>query len=327
MAKPVSALACGKIILFGEHAVVYGRPAIAVPVTQVRAEAKISPIPNASVVIDAADVARHYVLRDAAPDDPIAAITRLTCEKLGVEPKNFSIRISSTIPLARGLGSGAAVSVAIVRALARYFSTTENTEGAEEKRKNLVGKLSAEDISALAYEVEKLHHGTPSGIDNTVIALERPVYFQRNQPIKTFRVSRPFLIAIADTGIASPTKIAVSDVRHNWEKERDKHEKIFDEIGEITTQARKLIESGEISSLGSLMLKNQDWLKQLGVSSPEIEEIIDAAVGAGAEGAKLSGAGRGGNVIALVDEETREYVERAMKRAGARQVIITEIRD
>lgn len=327
--KPATSTACGKIILFGEHAVVYGRPAIAVPVTEVRAEAKISALPNPSVVIDAADVARHYVLRDAAPDDAIAAIVRLTCDKLGVEPKNLSIRVSSTIPVARGLGSGAAVSVAIARALAKYFSTTESTGNTEGRRKvssSSVARLSDEDISALAYEVEKLHHGTPSGIDNTVIALERPVYFQRDQPIQTFRVTRPFLIAIADTGSASPTKIAVSDVKHRWEKERERYEKIFDEIGAIAREARELVERGEISSLGSLMLKNQDLLKQIGVSSPEIEELVDAAVGAGAEGAKLSGAGRGGNVIALVDEETREYVERAMKRAGAKRVIVTGIK-
>lgn len=329
MAKSISASAFGKVILFGEHPVVYGRPAIAVPVTQVHTEAKISFMPNPSVVIDAADIGRHYVLRDAAPDDPIATITRLVCDKLGVEPKNFSIHIHSTIPVARGLGSGAAVSVAIARALAKYFLTTEVAESTAGRKKISPPsqvKLTNEVISALAYEVEKLHHGTPSGIDNTVIALERPVYFQRDHPVETFRVSRPFLIAIGDTGIASPTKIAVGDVRHGWEKERDRYERIFDEIGVIARDARVAIERGDVTSLGSLMLKNQDWLKQIGVSSPEIEELVDAAVGAGAEGAKLSGAGRGGNVIALVDEETRAYVERAMKRAGAKRVIVTEIK-
>lgn len=310
MTRSVTAYACGKIILFGEHAVVYGKPAIAIPVTQVRAAAKIVPVPNPSVLIDAADVSRHYLLRDAAGDDAIATITRLCCEKFGIAPQNFSIQIRSTIPVARGLGSGAAVSVASARALAKYFGRA----------------LDAAEASALAFEVEKLHHGTPSGIDNTVIAYEQPIYFQRAQPFETIRPAQPFLIAIADTGIASPTRIAVSDVRHGWEKERAKYEKAFDDIGQIANQAKNLLETGEVLSLGSLMLKNQEFLKQIGVSSPQIEEIIDAAVGAGAEGAKLSGAGRGGNVIALVDEETREYVERAMRRAGAKQVIVTEVK-
>lgn len=309
MTRSVSGFACGKIILFGEHAVVYGRPAIAVPVTQVRAEAKISVFPNASVMVDAADISRRYLVSEAARDDPIATITRLTCEKLSVEPKGFSIRIHSTIPNARGLGSGAAVSVAIVHALAKYFERT----------------LSTAEISALAFEVEKLHHGTPSGIDNTVVAYERPIRFQREHPLETLLIPQPFLIAIADTGIVSPTKIAVGDVRRGWEKERERYEKAFDEIGGIVDQSWKKLEVGEILSLGSLMLKNQRVLQDIGVSTPTIEEIIDAAVGAGAEGAKLSGAGRGGNVIALVDEETRQHVERAMRRAGARQVFVTRV--
>ncbi len=309
MNPKTTSTAPGKIILFGEHAVVYGRPAIAVPVTQVHAQATVSASQSSSVAIDAADLSRRYTLRDASPDDPIATIVRLTCEKIGVEPRGFSVRIRSTIPVARGLGSGAAVSVATARAIAKSFGH----------------ELNREEISALAFEVEKLHHGTPSGIDNTVIAFEQPVYFIKGQPLETFRVARPFLVAIADTGIASPTKIAVGDVRRSWEADRVQYEARFDEIGEIAVQARQAIERGEVTSLGSLMLKNQELLKQIGVSSEQIEQVVDAAVGAGAEGAKLSGAGRGGNVIALVDEDSREYVVRAMKRAGAVRVIVTMI--
>ncbi|MBI3913999.1 MAG: mevalonate kinase [Chloroflexi bacterium] len=305
-----SASAFGKIILFGEHAVVYGRPAIAVPVTQVRATATIAATKDARVWIDATDLARRYALDEAGVDDPLAKIIWLTCMQFSVEPSNFSVQIHSTIPVARGLGSGAAVSVALARALAKHFNRT----------------LSGVEASALAYEVEKLHHGTPSGIDNTVVAFEEPVYFVKGKPVETFRIARTFMLAIADTGIAAPTKIAVGDVRRAWEVERARFETLFDEIGEIARKARNSIERGEISSLGSLMLKNQALLQEIGVSSEEIERLVDSAIGAGAEGAKLSGAGRGGNVIALVDEETWEEVTHAMKRAGAVRVIVTEIR-
>ncbi len=301
----------GKIILFGEHAVVYGRPAIAVPVTQVRAEATVEPSRDVRVQIDARDLSRRFFLDDAPDDDPIAAIIRRTCARLGVPARNFSVRICSTIPVARGLGSGAAVSVAVARALAAHFNRA----------------LSTDEVSALAYEVEKLHHGTPSGIDNTVVAFEQPVYFVRGKPIETFRIARPFLIAIADTGIASPTKIAVRDVRRAWEGDRARYEARFDEIGGIVRKARELIEQGAVSALGGLMLKNQELLQQIGVSSDEIERLVDAAVGAGAEGAKLSGAGRGGNVIALVTQETKGAVAQALWHAGAVGVIVTEIRD
>jgi len=324
----VTASAPGKIILFGEHAVVYARPAIAVPVWQVRAQVTIDPLPG-NVEIDAADVARWYDLRDAPPDDPIATMVTRTCARLGVEPQGFAIHIRSTIPVARGLGSGAAVSVAVGRALAKFYAT-ENTER-EKSRSNSVSPvpsvaaLSVEEISALAYEVEKLHHGTPSGIDNTVIAFEQPVYFVRDQPIESFRVARPFLIAIADTGVAAPTKIAVGDVRRAWQADRARYEALFDQIGAIARDARAAIERGDVGALGPLMNANQKLAREIGVSSPEIETLVDAALRAGARGAKLSGAGRGGNVIVLAEGENREKVERALMDAGAARVIVTKV--
>lgn len=328
--KAQTAIAPGKIILFGEHAVVYGRPAIAVPVLQVSAQATIEPRDDEHVIIDASDLAHQYDMRDAPDDDPIAMIIRLTCMKLGVEPRGLTVRISSTIPIGGGLGSGAAVSVAIARALGKYF-TTEHTEDTEKINKNSVisvtsvVKLSDADISALAYEVEKLHHGTPSGIDNTVIAFEQPVYFVRGKPIETFRIARPFTLAIADTGIAAPTKIAVGDVRRAWEQDRARYEALFDQVEKIVDKARAAIESGQVERLGYLMNDNQALLREMGVSSPEIERLILAAKTAGARGAKLSGGGRGGNVICLVNEVTRDEVERALMKAGAKRVIVTTV--
>ena len=303
------ATAPGKIILFGEHAVVYARPAIAVPVFQARAQATIQTCRDPDVAIEAVDLARQYTLRDAPADDPLAAIIRLTCTRLNIAPQGFSVRVHSTIPLASGLGSGAAVSVAVVRALARRCGL----------------ELSRGEIAALAYETEKLHHGTPSGIDNTVIAFEQPVYFVKNQPLELFRVARPFTIAIADTGIAAPTKVAVGDVRRAWQAHRAQYEALFDQIGAVVRSARRAIEGGAIDTLGGLMNANQVLLREIGVSLPEIEALARAALQTGARGAKLSGAGRGGNVIALVNEVTQDRVERALLAAGAKRVIVTRV--
>ncbi|OGO39972.1 MAG: mevalonate kinase [Chloroflexi bacterium RBG_16_56_8] len=305
-----TATAPGKVILFGEHAVVYARPAIAVPVFQVQAQATVVATDRDSVEIDAPDIARRYDLASASPDDAIATIIRLTGARLAVEPRGFRVHIHSTIPVARGLGSGAAVSVAIARALSEFFHRP----------------LDAAQISALAYEVEKLYHGTPSGIDNTVIAFAQPVYYVRGQPFESFSVAQPFLIAIGDTGIASPTKIAVGDVRRAWEHDRARYEVLFDEIGAITRAARRAIESGDVAALGPLMNANQTLAREIGVSSPEIEKLVAAALEAGARGAKLSGAGRGGNVIALIEPGTRPAVERALLTAGAARVIVTEVK-
>lgn len=322
--KSASACAPGKIILFGEHAVVYGRPAIAVPVCQVRADATIEPRADGRVEIDAVDLARRYWLEQAREGDPLAAITRLTCARLGVTPGGFTARIHSTIPLGGGLGSGAAVSVALARALGKYFATG-NTETTEKTKKISVA-LTNEEISALAYEVEKLHHGTPSGIDNTVIAFEKPVYFVKGNPIEAFRIAQPFTLAIADTGIAAPTKLVVGDVRRAWELNRALYAALFDQIGALALTARQAMASGEVNRLGALMRRNQILLRQLGVSAPALERLALAATTAGARGAKLSGAGRGGNVIALVDSVTQDKVVSALLKAGAKRVIVTEVK-
>jgi len=227
-----------------------------------------------------------------------------------VSGQDITVRVRSTIPLARGLGSGAAVSTAIIRCLAKHFSKS----------------LEPEEVSKLAYETERIHHGTPSGIDNTVIAYEAPIYFLKGKPAERFRVGRPLLIAIGDTGVASPTKLAVEEVRRAWQGEPARYERLFDQIGEIASQARKAMEKGSLGQIGSLMDANQALLERLGVSSGQLGGLVEAARGGGALGAKLSGAGKGGNMIALVTSETREAVERALWRARATNVILTEVR-
>jgi mevalonate kinase len=305
------AYAPGKVILFGEHAVVYGQPAIAVPVTQVKAQATVETGPEGQgITMIAEDLEQNYSLDQAPPNDALRAIVVSTLEHIGVETRqDLTINVSSTIPIARGLGSGAAVSTAIVRALSKHFESS----------------VSPQMISNLVYETEKIHHGTPSGIDNTVIAFEKPVYFVKGQKIEIFSVKSPFLLAIADTGVASPTKIAVGQVRRAWEREREKYEEIFDEIGTIAEMGRQAIERGEVEIVGQLMNENQRLLRLIGVSSPEVEGLVEAARQGGAFGAKLSGAGRGGNIIALVTQETRSRVDMMLRLAGARNMIVTEV--
>ena len=315
----ITASAPGKIILFGEHAVVYGRPAIAAPVMQVQATATIEP-GGSGVTLHSIDMQQTVRLADASPTDPLAAIVRLTLARLSIPLPDLTITLQSTIPIASGLGSGAAVSTAIARALDKYAATVSAATASPSRH-----TLDDATISNLVYEVEKLYHGTPSGIDNTVIAYNRPIYFVRGQPIRTFSVARPFSVAIANTGVASPTKIAVGDVRQGWEADRDRYEALFDQIGQIAEAARATIESGQIDRLGPLMDHNQELLREIDVSGPELERLIDAAHSAGALGAKLVGGGRGGNMIALIDAGNREAVIAALKGAGATKVIVTEI--
>jgi mevalonate kinase len=180
-------------------------------------------------------------------------------------------------------------------------------------------------VNAFAYEIEKLHHGTPSGIDNTVITYARPVYFIKGNPIETFDVGNPFTVVIADTGIRAPTKDSVGDVRRLWEADRAKWETVFDRVAEIAREARVCIEGGNTNPIGRLMDQNHALLQEMTVSSPELDRLVIAARRAGALGAKMSGGGRGGNMIALVHHEQAGEVSQSLLQAGARNTIITRI--
>jgi mevalonate kinase len=300
----------GKVILFGEHAVVYGRPALAVPVTQVHADVDVSDSARPGIWIDAPDVDLHAELNTLPSDHPIASVINNLFFLLRVSPfPNIEINISSTIPVASGLGSGAAVTVALTRALAGHLSYS----------------MTDEEVNAFTYEIEKLHHGTPSGIDNTVVTYAQPVYFVKGQPIETFKVGKPFTLVIADTGISAPTKESVGDVRRLWMNDKSRWETVFDKIAEISFTARRAIEAGQSDLLGELMDENHAQLQALTVSSLELDRLVEVARQAGASGAKLSGGGRGGNMIALVEPKKADVVSFSLKEAGAKNTIITQV--
>lgn len=303
-----AASAPGKIILFGEHAVVYNRPALAVPVFQAHADVEISDSPHPGIWVDAPDISLHAALSTLPHTDALRTVIDGFFRAQNIfAPPSINIRITSSIPVASGLGSGAAVSVALIRALSAAIHKP----------------LADAEVNNLAYEIEKLHHGTPSGIDNTVITYAKPVYFVRDQPIETFRVGQPFTLVIGNTGIPAPTKESVGDVRKLWLADAPYWEKVFDQIGEIVQQARAAIQDGDITALGPLMNENHRLLQQLTVSSSALDNLVDAARAAGAIGAKLSGGGRGGNMIALVSSSNAKTVANAIKSAGALSIITT----
>jgi len=318
--QPTVASAPGKVILFGEHAVVYSRPAIAVPVTDVSATATISPgEPGSGVWILAADLpapdgspgGHCYRLHDASTDDPLRASVELALDAFHHrEPAgDMLVSITSTIPIARGMGSGAAVATAVVRAIARHFGHDPQPD----------------EISPLVYQVEKLHHGTPSGIDNTVVAYAQPVFFVRGRGITRLSVGTPLNIVIGDTGGISSTREVVGDVRRRWSADTERYEGLFDEIGALARLAKTAIEHGNPNAVGRLMDENHELLMTLGVSSPELDKLVTAAKTAGALGAKMSGAGWGGNMLAVVEAGRTADVADALQTAGAVSTIFSQI--
>lgn len=309
----IEASAPGKIILFGEHAVVYGRPAIAGPVAQVRATATVTPgAPGSGLVLRLPDIGEQAAVTGASAAQPLAYVAHLTLASLSNEPMpDWTITLRSTIPVASGLGSGAAAATAIVRAIALAAGQA----------------ISPDQVSALVYESEKFFHGTPSGIDNTVIAYEQPVWFVAGQSPEPFAIGRPLTIVIADTGIACPTRVTVGDVRRGWQAAPTRYEALFDAVGQVAQAARQAIEAGEVDALGLLMDENHRLLQVMGVSSGELDMLCAAARASGALGAKLSGGGRGGNMIALAHSNDAQPIAAGLLAAGARRVLTTLVED
>lgn len=309
----LTATAPAKIILFGEHAVVYGHPAIAVPINQLRARASITPAPRAasgSVRIQAPAVALDAELHELETTHPIRIILERVAEQLSIgHVPACHVRLTTTIPIAAGMGSGAAASVALIRAWSSFLGQP----------------LPDRQVNELAYEIEKIYHGTPSGIDNTVITYNQPIYYRRGQAIQTFQPGSPITLLIADSGQPARTAETVGQVRQGWQRQPELYEPIFEEIGAIVVAAREQLGKGNLTEIGRLMDANQALLARLGVSSAGLEALILSARQAGALGAKLTGGGGGGNMIALIDPQDRERVSAALTGAGATGVLVADI--
>lgn len=359
----ISATAPGKAILIGEHAVVYGRPAIAIPIRQTVAtatvtdrladgtaaaatnatphttppaiEATASPRRGPLLSIYAQDIDRWFYLDDldspAEPDrmgksdtgeEPLVLVARRTLLAVGyAAPPGWTVTLHSRIPMASGMGSGAALCAALVRGLWQMAAAHNPT----------LGPPDPKTVSAIVYAAEEIYHGTPSGIDNTVVAFDRPVWFRRGNEPQVLAMQGTLRLAVADSGEPGSTRTTVAHVRRLHQESPQATEQIFDSIGGLAQTARNALETGKVEALGPLFDANHAYLQQLGVSTPRLDQLVDAARRAGALGAKLSGGGGGGNMIALVDVgndgDNGEKVRRALLAAGASNVILTQVSD
>ena len=355
LSRHSSASAAAKLILCGEHAVVYGRPAIALPLAGIRAHADVADDQAGSgIAVHARDLHRRWLVA-TDPHGPISQLITSVLSYLQDQARpapDLRVTISSAIPIASGMGSGAAVATALVRALAAHLGR----------------QLAPAEISALVYASEQRFHGTPSGIDNTVIAYEQPIWFVRQQTnderrttndgssdsssvlrpssgtshppsvtppcaalvphpptIEPIVIASPFTLLIGDTGVRSATRLSVGEVRKRWQAEPARYEALFDQVGAIVTQVRAVLEQGDIPALGPLLSQNHRLLQQIAVSSPALDALVVAAQAAGELGAKLSGAGWGGVMLALVTPDTRVRVAAALEQAGAKRVSATVV--
>jgi len=292
----------GKVILFGEHFAVYDIPAIAGPVGKTTtAVVEESTTPGIEVV-DNRKASSGY--KEKYAEIQKEANKRMA-EKMGVDAK-VKITLAGDLYCGSGIGASAASCVAVARALSDYFKLG----------------LSDEEINDVAFEGEKAYAGNPSGVDNTVATYGKLVFFKKNPPVmETIEVGKPFTIVIANTGITTKTKEAIAKVAAAKEKEPEKFEKIFAEADELVMLARKALEMGE--PFGELMNRNHELLQEIGVSCEELDKLVEAARNAGALGAKMTGGGLGGYMVALAEDG--EKVEKALKDAGAETTMVGRV--
>lgn len=284
----------GKVILFGEHAVVYGVPAIAVGIERgARATASARESGQASMLRvrerEAPGAESRAVTVSDKDDAPIARAFRdlldVTREAGGCAGP-VAVDVETDLPPGGGLGCSAALGVAVARAL---------DPGAP-----------AEVIAERANVWERVFHGNPSGVDAAVAALGGCILFTRGGPdarasIERVRVPAPFLLCVGNSGHSSSTRAMVEAVARLKERRPETTQKAFDAIHTLVKNARLAIEAADRVAVGQLLDLNQMLLSGLFVSTPELEQMCAAARSAGALGAKLTGAGGGGCVVALVD--------------------------
>ena len=291
--------AAGKVILLGEHAVVYDRHALALPL-----EAAISATiveTNADIKISIPDWDFEQSFTIDRPVQGATAALALIMRHLGVHDRGFFVRVRSRIPAAMGLGASAALAVAIIRAFDKLLG------------------LDMDDaaIDRLALECEKLAHGKPSGIDNNIATYGEPVLFSKSSATRTkpisLREAPP--IVIASSGKRGMTKDQVAGVRLRYEKNTQLYETIFNEIDEMSLAGAHALKSCDYDTLGSLMNVCHGYLNALQVSTPELERMIQIARSNGASGAKLTGSGGGGSIVALCPDRESE-VAKALHESG-----------
>lgn len=309
----IYATAPGKIILCGEHAVVYGKPAIALPVTQVRTKTTIMAKPAAlpgKVQIIAPSINLDSDQTELTEEHPLRKTINLVEQKLQINAlPACEIRITTNIPLGAGLGSSASVTVSLARALTSFLGHP----------------LPNDAINLIAYEVEKIHHVTPSGIDNTVITYGAPILFQKGNPIEFLNILNEFTLLIAESDSTSSTAEMVEGVRKRWQEDQAKYDQLFAQIASVTTQVYGALIKGNMETSATLLTENHHLLREIGVSTPILDQMVNTALEAGACGAKLSGGGGGGNIIAVVPPSSIDRVSAALVNDGARNLIVTSI--
>lgn len=300
----------GKAILFNEHFVVYGIPAIVSAIGKYTI-AKIEPLDRPEVKLEDNREATPRYKEDKLKQQRDSLNRILKAMNIDTSKNGFKIELGGNLYATSGIGASAASCVAIAKALSEYLDLN----------------LSDDEINNIAYEGEKGYHGTPSGIDNTASTYGGLIWFEKSNPNVMERISlpNPVEIVMGNTGKVADTAAAVAGVRERKEKNPNKYNDIFERAKNIAFLARRAFKDEDFGEVGKLMNENHKLLQQIEVSSKELDFLVDVARDNGALGAKLTGGGLGGSMIALTPgKDLQEQVANAIEKEGF-QVLATAI--
>ena len=280
-----------KIILIGEHAVVYGYPAISLPLLEVEVTCKVVP----------AD--RPWRLYE---EDTLSMAVYASLEHLNIKDACIRCEIDSAIPEKRGMGSSAAISIAAIRAVFDYYEAD----------------LPHDVLEILVNRAEMIAHMNPSGLDAKTCLSDQPIRFIKNVGFTELEMDLSAYLVIADTGVYGHTREAIQVVQSKGKDALP----FLHALGELTQQAEDAIRGKDAEGLGKILSQAHLHLKEIGVSSPEADSLVETALSHGALGAKMSGGGLGGCIIALVAnlDQAQELAKR-LEEKGAVQTWIESL--
>ncbi len=298
-----TASAPGKVILVGEHFVVGGTPAVALAIN-LRARATVQPREDRAITIYSKELRirekfSEEEVNKKSPLYPIYIAANLARRYISLG-KGLDITITSELPPAAGMGSSAAVSVATAAAIIA-----------------LKKKVSRAVVSQIAFEAEKIVHGKPSGIDNTISTYGGAILYIKD---KGFTRINPKLknvaLVLADTGIPRSTGEMVAKVRKLKARYSSVLDPIYKSAEVLACEVAKALEMGDVKTVGELMNINHGLLSAVGVSIAKLEELVYTARNAGALGAKITGAGGGGLIVALCYKRDLKRVKSALAKVA-----------
>ncbi len=290
----------GKIILIGEHSVVYSQPAIALPFKGVQVSVKVTPSEHMTI-----DCIYHQGLLEEAPGqlDNIKAVTLEVFKRLNKQ-QNFNIHIESTIPQERGMGSSAAVANATIAAIYDYYDEV----------------LDKQTQFELAQVAEAISHGDPSGLDALITVSDKPLYFVKGQEIAELDIETKGYLIIGDTGEKGQTKLAVQALGQRKLENPQLVDELIYGLGRLAHSVKELLKGNDLYTIGSIMNKSQQYLSQMGISNSSLNNLITISNQSGSLGSKLTGGGWGGCMLALSDDLIlAQQIEEALLKNNARQ--------